>query len=248
LKMADAMSRLATFDLDHERHSARLFHLYPSFGHMEDRENMSLTDRYHTKHAKFYWASQELEMKAWGQFRHQQEADVIDFISTLSNDPGSRGKAWEAHIHHLIQTCGVRGTLKNLGTGSTTKHFTLHCPKASFFQTFEQIDGSAQYWQPVSKRHATCDEYIPNDGIMLQMTVGEQHTINMNGLEASLKSNIFKQWENDHPDKLLKFIFIVDTAIYEEYIGDQSFRYTKTSNKADSEGRRKRGRNRWNAE
>lgn len=88
---------------------------------------------------------------------------------------------------------------------------------------------------PNSKRHATCDAYIPTDGIMLQMTVGEQHTINMNGLEASLKSSIFKQWENDHPDKLLKFIFIVDTAFYEEYLRDQSFKYTEVSNKADSD-------------
>ena len=70
---------------------------------------------------------------------------------------------------------------------------------------------------------------------MLQMTVGVQHTINMNGLEASLKSGIFKQWENDHPDKLLKFIFIVDTAVYEEYLRDQNLKYTKASNKADSD-------------
>jgi hypothetical protein len=69
----------------------------------------------------------------------------------------------------------------------------------------------------------------------LQMIVGEQNTINMNGLEASLKSSIFKQWENDHPDKLLKFIFIIDTAVYEEYLRDQSFKYTKASNKADSD-------------
>jgi hypothetical protein len=62
--MADAMSHLATFDLDHERHSGRLFHLYPSFGHIEDHEYelMTLSDRYHTKHAKFYWASEELEL------------------------------------------------------------------------------------------------------------------------------------------------------------------------------------------
>jgi hypothetical protein len=137
--------------------------------------NMILRDQYHTKHAKLYWASQELEKKAWSQFRVQQEADVLDFILTLSNDPRSRGSAWEAHIHQLIQTCGVRGTLKTLDTDSTTHNFTLRYPKACFFQTFEQIDESAQYWQPVSRRHATCEAYIPNDGLILQMTVSEAY-------------------------------------------------------------------------
>jgi hypothetical protein len=199
---------------------------------MEDAKcsHLTLTERYHTKNAKFYWASEELEKKAWAQFRYQQEADVVNFIMTVSNDPRSRGHTWEAYIHHCIQTSGIRGTLKNLGTGSTRENFTLRCGKAGFFQTFDQIDNSAQYWQPVSKRHPTCDAYIVSDGIMLQMTVGQQHTINMNGLEAALKSSIFTQWENDNPEKPLKFIFIVDTAAYEEYLRDQSFKYTNKSN------------------
>jgi hypothetical protein len=54
----------------------------------------------------------------------------------------------------------------------------------------------------------------------------------MNGPETSLKSSIFKQWEND---QLLKFIFIIDSAVYEEYLRDQSFKYTGQLDKANSE-------------
>jgi hypothetical protein len=58
----------------------------------------------------------------------------------------------------------------------------------SFFDEFADIDDSAQYWRPTSRKHRACDGYIPEQGIMLQMTVGEEQTMNMEGLEKAMNS------------------------------------------------------------
>ena len=57
-----------------------------------------------------------LERKAWKHFRRQQEAEVIEYISTLNNDPFARGRPWEEHIHQLIETSGLEGTLRNINS------------------------------------------------------------------------------------------------------------------------------------
>ena len=49
---------------------------------------------------------------------------------------------------------------------------------------------------------------------MLQMTVGEEHTVNMEGLEKVMNSGIFREWENEHPAEKLKLIFVVDSVVY----------------------------------
>jgi len=69
------------------------------------------------------------------------------------------------------------------------------------------------------------------------MTVGSGHSINMNGLEKILNSGVFTEWENDHPEELLRLIFVVDSSADPEFIKEQTFRYTQSTNKAD------RGRN-----
>ena len=67
-------------------------------------------------------------------------------------------------------------------------------------------------------------------GIMLQMTIGEKHSINVPGLKRVLSSGIFADWENAYPTKPLKFIFVVDPLAYDEY---QNVQCLKGGNKSD---------------
>lgn len=110
LKVADAIRYLGTYDLDHNRHSGKNFHLYPCFKTLtkEEINQLTLTDRYHAKRAKYYWPSERLERKAWRHFRRQQEAEAIEYISTLNKDPVARGKPWEERIHQFIETIGLQ--------------------------------------------------------------------------------------------------------------------------------------------
>ena len=69
---------------------------------------------------------------------------------------------------------------------------------------------------------------------MLQMTIGEKHTINMEGLEKAVNSGIFQQWKDEHPKEKLKLIFVVDSIAYSEYKRKQTFRYSRSEKNANN--------------
>ena len=102
----------------------------------------------------------------------------------------------EEHIHRFIGTSGVIGTFANLEEEAVVD-FKLPAQTSRFFETFKEIDDSAQYWCPTSKVHSTCDAYIPKKEIMLQITIGQEHTINMDGLEQIIDSGIFRKWKTN---------------------------------------------------
>lgn len=210
MRIKDVLKCLGAYNFDHQLDSGRIFHLYPGFPTTkEEYDKLNLTSRYTTARARYHWASEALERKAWAYFRRQQEAKVVEYILATWNDAGSRGKAFEEHIHQLIATTGLEGNLTNLETGEEIENFRLKPQKTMFFATFDEIDSSAEYWRPIAHNHASLDGYLPASGIMIQMMVGKTHAINAAGLEKTLKSGIFAEWENKNPTQKKKFIFMV---------------------------------------
>lgn len=88
---------------------------------MTERKNWwSLNDQYSSP--SYWWAAETLQRQAWLRFPREREANAIDFIDTLSNNPIVRGKDWENLIHHYL---GIRGTLRNLEMGQIRKDFVI---------------------------------------------------------------------------------------------------------------------------
>jgi len=87
LKITEAMRRLGTYNLDHYQESGKLFHLLPCFKSLtsEEADKMTLLDRYDSSNARYYWASEALERKAWAAFRNEKEADVLDYVLTMTH-------------------------------------------------------------------------------------------------------------------------------------------------------------------
>ena len=133
-----------------------------------------------------------------------------------------------------METSGIEGTLRSLETGEEQRCL-LRPRRTRFFDEFDDIDDSAQYWRPASKKHPACDGYIPEQGIMLQITVGDEHSINMEGLEKAKNSGIFREWEDEHPEEQLKLILVVDLAAYSECERKHTFRYPRSEKSANSE-------------
>lgn len=225
LRVKDALLYMGTYSLNHEQHSGKYFHLFPAFQiRDEDFGFMSLCKRYTTE-PSYWWATARMEKEAWAHFRKQQEEDVINFINTLSNDPICRGKAWEAEMHHLISSCGVTGELTDLETGDTFPDFEIQASSAAYFSEFADIDGTAEYWQPAVVNHSPGDSYVPAKGLILQMSVGEAHNINVKGVEDLLDSGAFGPWEDENPDEPIKFVFILHEEVYCNY-DLQSLKFT----------------------
>lgn len=235
MRVKDAFKYLGTYNLDHQQHSGRIFHLYPCFSTTaEEYATLNMTVRYATARARYYWASEALERKAWTYFRREREAEVIEYILTTSNDPGSRGKAFEEHIHQLLAATGISGSLKSLESGEKIERFSLKPKNTMFFATVEDIDKSAEYWRPIARNYASLDGLLPANGVVLQMTVGKDHPINVPGLEKILKSGIFAEWENENPTERIKFVFVLDEE-NEEIDRKQSLAFGESEQKKTSE-------------
>jgi len=65
------------------------------------------------------------------------------------------------------------------------------------------------------------------------MTVGKSHDINISGLEDILKSEVFEDWRQQHPDEKLKMIFIVHPSVYEKFT-KQSYLYNYVAAEGNS--------------
>jgi hypothetical protein len=98
----------------------------------------------------------------------------------------------------------------------------------AFFQHFNEIDSSAEYWRPVSQNHKTCDRYIPGAGLLLQMTVGKDHKINISSIKNILASGKFREWEDQHPGQPLRLVFIVHPTVFDNFT-KQTYRYSDKS-------------------
>ena len=154
-----------------------------------ESDKLTLKNRYDAKTANYYWASELLETEASKYFRRQQEAEVIEYLSTLNNDPAAKGMFWEEHITYSWSS-GFEGTLQSLETYEK-QEFILRPRLTSFFDEFDNIHYPAPHRRPTSRKHLTCDGYILEQGIMLQIAVGEEHSINVDGLEKPMNSQIF---------------------------------------------------------
>lgn len=64
-----------------------------------------------------------------------------------------------SHIHRLLETIGVQGTLRNLDgeTDAIVPNFILRSDNTLFLNGFDDIDHSAGYWRALSKAHPSCD-------------------------------------------------------------------------------------------
>ena len=115
--------------------------------------------------------------------------------------------------------------MKDLETGEVFHNFKIQASTTAYFNGFGEIDGKAEYWQPVVANHAPRDSYIPSQGLILQMSVGESHDINVKGVEDSLDSRVFGSWEDDKADEWIKFIFVLHSNVAYKY-GIQHLKFT----------------------
>jgi hypothetical protein len=82
---------------------------------------------------------EKLHRQAWMKLRKDKEADIIDFIQSLSNDQGCRGKAWEEANPSSYRICGSSGYTSQLGNRRNLQKF-LYWPKqrrSNIFQDWE---------------------------------------------------------------------------------------------------------------
>ena len=61
------------------------------------------------------------------------------------------------------------------------------------------------------------DFYVPDMGLLVQVTVGQKHGVKRNGLDAALKSGMFDEWRTNHPDENLRLVFLCDSFNFDQF-------------------------------
>jgi hypothetical protein len=156
--------------MNHTDISGAFFHLLLSFGvNKKEQKEVSLMDVYGAQPG-YWWASEDLASQPWSNFVTQAEADVIDYIENLRNNPTNRGHdAWEEQIHHcVIASAGISGTMRRLGDPDRVETtFQIKRLSSKRFLAFDDIDDSVTYWRPAHHNHKSSASYIPEDGLII---------------------------------------------------------------------------------
>jgi hypothetical protein len=195
--------------LNHTEVSGTFFHLIPSFGTNEEEQKVLSPMDVYGGQPGYWWATEDLASQSWANFATQAEANVIDYIENLRNDPINRVHAWEEQIHPLIATVGISGKMRRLEDPNRQEtEFQVKRLSSKRFQTLEDIDDSSAYWRPAQHNHKSVDSYIPEEGLMLQITTASVLGINIQGIHRSLTSGTFVEWENEN-GRCPRFLFVV---------------------------------------
>jgi hypothetical protein len=73
-----------------------------------------------------------------------------------------------------------------------------------------------RFYVPLQTNHMSIDFYVPEFGLLIQITVGQRHGIKCIGLDKAVKSGIFDEWINANPDEKLRILFLCDSFNFNE--------------------------------
>lgn len=217
---SDALFRQAGLaDIDHANVSGVHFHLVPG-----EKVPKVLKDSSEAsfRYAAYNWASTWLENRFWETLKDEQgEISIMRFLLDRNNASTARAYAFEPHVFRTMENAGIKGQFKlllrggekNLGTLSLGPHI-----RQTFYQFADISDqmGShdKKFFVPMQTNHASCDFYVPNSGLLVQVTVGQKHGVKYTGLMAAVDSGIFNDWKAKNRGKKLRLVFLVDKYNY----------------------------------
>lgn len=201
--------------IDHTNVSGLYFHLIPG-QRVGNRETSSTEAKF--RYGEYCWASTWLQERFWEILRNEHgETNIMNFLLDRNNIAAARALAFEPHVFRTIENSGFGGELRLLTDKGVDDQGTLEID-ALVRQTFSQFselpteEGAhiGRFYVPVQTKHMSVDMYIPHQGIMIQITIGQKHGVKAKGLEDAINSGIFDQWSKANPTEKIRLIFLCD--------------------------------------
>ena len=215
----------ATAMVDNENVSGLHFHLIPGQQNIPDNEIKS--DEAKFMFASYCWATTWLQDRFWQELEDRGgEERILRFLLDRTNDPTARAFAFEPHVFRTIQNTGFSGRVNLLDSSTivtSCRPLKISQLERVTFSSFSELSttpsGShiGKFYVPAQTNHTSVDFYIPDNGMLGQITVGQKHGIKAWELLAALDSKIFDDWQLQHPGEKLKLIFICDGYIFENF-------------------------------
>ena len=178
----------------------------------------------------YCWATTWLRNRAWEEIKNNEgEMSIMRFLLDRNNVSTARAFAFEPHVFCTVENTGFNGRAKCLATIGTVEIANRQSIKSLtrvMFSAFSEIANTlgahaGKFYVPTQTNHASLDFYVPNAGLLVQVTVGQKHGIKRKGLENAINSGIFDEWKTANPTKKLRLIFLCDTYNYASFTRQQ---------------------------
>lgn len=215
--LADTTALFRQADLaavDHSTVSGVHFHLIPGLKAPDSLINdVEATFRY----PAYRWASPWLADRFWEELQNNEgDIQILNFLLNRNNSAAARALAFEPHVFRTFQNHGLGGRFKSLDEPTAPfSNFTLTGYTRRPFFNFEDLpdDPSAYvsvFYVPQQPNHESFDLYVPDQGFLVQVTVGKEHNVKRKGLEAAANSKLFRRWKSENQGAKLKIVFLCD--------------------------------------
>lgn len=202
--------------IDHANVSGLHFHLIPGEKIRDNTASLAdLTFRY----ASYCWATTWLQERFWELLKNEQgEISIMNFLLDRNNVAAARAYAFEPHVFRTLENSGMEGLFRKL----TAKGFedmgvmALGVLRRRTFTNFSDIPTgedvhNGYFYVPHQTNHMSVDMYIPSDGLLVQVTIGQKHGVKMQGLKDAVQSGIFGEWSAKNPTEKFKLVFLCDS-------------------------------------
>jgi hypothetical protein len=208
--------------IDHANVSGIHFHLIP--GERVGNIKTSCTEA-KFRYGAYCWASTWLQERFWEILRNELgEISILNFLLDRNNFASARALAFEPHVFRTIENSGIGGELRLLNDEGVVDQGSLEIdaltrPTFSRFSELPTQEGahSGRFYVPIQTNHMSLDAYIPDEGIMMQITIGQKHGVKAKGLEDALNSGIFDQWRTANPEEKIRLVFLCDHYNFPEF-------------------------------
>ncbi|RHZ85215.1 hypothetical protein Glove_69g70 [Diversispora epigaea] len=220
-KAQDSIQQLLLEEAIVKNSNPKIFNFVGEIDHADDISHRLIhihTNTYTDKIIRF--ASEYVAEKVTYQLEKDYRRELINFVtaSSLINEYSAlRGFIFENIAHRILQMGGrfnIR-LLKSDLTNSTTdisEHTELTCNKYTklIFNNISEIK-EGMYCQPKQKNFASVDAIIAPD-TLFQMTVSNNHPININGLK-----NLINKLGGESGTNPINFYFVLPKGLYENF-------------------------------
>jgi hypothetical protein len=199
------------FDIDNDTASDFIFHVLPGqCGIPDDIADDDPTIEF--SYPASCWATSWIQDRIWeGMKVTAAERSMLKFMIDRSNNLAVRAYALEPHVLHTLHTLGLYGRMKFLSssTGVPVEMRPQFLPptQKTYFNSFTDIycplfnaPLAGHFYLPRQKNHAPVNLYIPDHGVILQITApGHRHPVRWDGIKNALDSKIFATWQQSYP-------------------------------------------------
>ena len=193
----------------------------------------------------YCWATSWIRSQCWEHMKMSYgEQSLLEFMANQSNHATARAYAFEPHVFRTLENGGLYGRMKLLSKTHpnpvSMRDQKLPAMRPRDFTDLNEVNNpflqKGLIFVPKQKNHTSVDFYVPDYGLMVQVTVGKEHGVKWDGIQKAIDSKIFAPWETanaapngDKPK--LRLVFLCDRLNYhgfrrQKFIGSKNVEYT----------------------